>query len=82
MYVLFILRSSVYMIKSPLNYTGGKFKLLPQLMPLFPKENEYTSFVDLFCGGCNVAVNIHGKKVIANDYSTQLIDIYKYFQES
>ena len=70
------------MIKSPLNYTGGKFKLLPQLLPLFPKETEYTSFVDLFCGGCNVAVNIHGKKVIANDYSTQLIDIYKYFQES
>jgi len=70
------------MIKSPLNYTGGKYKLLPQILPLFPKENEYTTFVDLFCGGCNVAVNIKNKNVIANDYSTQLIDIYKYFQES
>lgn len=68
------------MIKSPLNYTGGKFKLLPQLLPLFPKETEYTSFVDLFCGGCNVAVNMPHKDVIANDYSTQLINIYKYFQ--
>ena len=24
-------------IQSPLNYTGGKFKLLPQILPLFPK---------------------------------------------
>ena len=70
------------MIKSPMNYTGGKYKLLPQILPLFPKEDEYTTFVDLFCGGCNVAVNIHGKPIIANDYSTQLIDIYKYFQEA
>lgn len=65
-----------------MNYTGGKYKLLPQILPLFPKEDKYTTFVDLFCGGCNVAVNIRGKKVIANDYSTQLIDIYKYFQEA
>ena len=21
-----------------MNYTGGKFKLLPQILPLFPKE--------------------------------------------
>ena len=70
------------MIKSPLNYTGGKFKLLPQLLPLFPKETEYTGFVDLFCGGCNVAVNIKNKKVIANDSLPQLIDLYQYLQET
>ena len=40
------------MIQSPLNYTGGKFKLLPQILPLFP--NNIDLFVDLFCGGCNV----------------------------
>lgn len=68
------------MIKSPLNFTGGKFKLLPQLLPLFPKEDSYSVFVDMFCGGCNVAVNMQSKEVIANDYSTQLINIYKYFQ--
>ena len=26
------------LIKSPLNYTGGKFKLLPQILPLFPLD--------------------------------------------
>lgn len=25
-------------IQSPLNYTGGKYKLLNQLIPLFPKK--------------------------------------------
>ena len=44
------------MIQSPLNYTGGKYKLLPQILPLFPKEID--CFVDLFCGGCNVGINI------------------------
>ena len=36
------------MIASPLNYTGGKFRLLPQLLPLFPGDTD--TFVDLFCG--------------------------------
>ena len=26
------------LIQSPLNYTGGKFKLLPQILPLFPEN--------------------------------------------
>ena len=37
------------LIKSPLNYTGGKFKLLPQILPLFPDNID--TFVDLFAGG-------------------------------
>lgn len=36
-------------VKSPLNYTGGKYKLLPQLLELFPKQ--VNTFVDLFAGG-------------------------------
>jgi len=38
--------------KSPINYTGGKFKLLPQILPLFPSNIDI--FVDLFAGGFNV----------------------------
>ena len=26
------------MIQSPLNYTGGKYKLLPQILPMFPGD--------------------------------------------
>ena len=25
-------------ISSPMNYIGGKYKLLPQILPLFPKD--------------------------------------------
>ena len=65
-------------IKSPLNYTGGKHKLLPQITPLFPKEID--TFVDLFAGGCNVAVNADAKRVVANDINTDIIELYKYFK--
>ncbi len=61
-------------IKSPLNYTGGKYKLLPQIIPLFPKEID--TFVDLFTGGCNVAVNVQANKKICNDLEPHLIDFY------
>jgi len=64
-------------IPSPLNYTGGKFKLLPQLLPRFPKEIDI--FVDLFCGGCNVGLNVEAERVIFNDISPELIRLYTSF---
>lgn len=66
------------MIQSPLNYTGGKFKLLPQILPLFPKN--INTFVDLFCGGCNVGINIDCKRVIYNDLDRNLLYLYNTFK--
>jgi adenine-specific DNA-methyltransferase len=65
-------------IQSPLNYTGGKCKLLPQIMPLFP--NKIDTFVDLFCGGCNVGVNVIADKVIFNDINHELYHLYTTFK--
>lgn len=62
------------LIKSPLNYTGGKFKLLPQILPLFP--DNIRMFVDMFCGGCNVGLNVNAEKIICNDYMYQIIELY------
>lgn len=62
------------MIQSPLNYTGGKFKLLPQILPLFP--NKIDTFVDLFCGGCNVGINVKASKHIYNDTNIYLLYLY------
>lgn len=64
-------------IKSPLNYIGGKYKLLPQLLPLFPQDTE--TFVDLFCGGGNVGVNANCKKIIFNDMNSILIEMFSAF---
>ena len=66
------------MIQSPLNYTGGKFKLLPQILPLFPKDIDV--FVDLFCGGCNVGINIESNRVIYNDLNENLLYLYNTFK--
>ena len=63
------------LVKSPLNYTGGKFKLLPQILPLFP-DNIHT-FVDLFAGGCNVGVNVKANSIICNDIESVVIDFMK-----
>ena len=57
-------------IQSPLNYTGGKFKLLPQILPHFPKNVDL--FVDLFCGGGNVGINVPCNKVVFNDNNALL----------
>lgn len=66
------------MIQSPLNYTGGKFKLLPQILPLFPSNIDL--FVDLFCGGCNVGINVNCQKVIYNDLDSNLLYLYNSFK--
>jgi len=68
------------MIKSPLNYIGGKYKLLNQLTPLFPKD--INTFVDLFAGGCNIGINIKANKIILNDNLTYLIELFKVFKDN
>lgn len=61
------------LIKSPLNYVGGKFKLLPQILPLFP--DNINTFYDMFCGGCNVGVNIKANKIVCNDKEQVVINL-------
>lgn len=65
--------------KSPMNYMGGKHKLLPQIEPLFPKEIEV--FVDLFCGGLDVSLNVKSDKKICNDLEPHIIDFYTNIQK-
>ncbi|WP_408954565.1 DNA adenine methylase [Natroniella sp. ANB-PHB2] len=67
-------------IKSPLNYTGGKYKILDQIIPLFPEGID--TFVDLFAGGFNVGINVTAKKVIYNDIVDYLIDLFYKFREN
>lgn len=64
-------------VKSPLNYTGGKYKLLDSLMPKFP--SNFTTFVDLFSGGFNVGANIECQKVVYNDISEEIMRLVKLF---
>ena len=62
-------------IKSPLNYVGGKYKLLKEILPLFP--NDIDTFVDLFGGGFNVGINVTANKVVYNDNNYYVYDLLK-----
>ena len=67
-------------IKSPLNYTGGKYKLLNSLFDIFP--SNINTFVDLFAGGFNVGVNVNANKIICNDQINYLIELYEFLEKS
>lgn len=65
------------MTNTPFNYTGSKYKILNQILPLFDYQKEY--FIDLFCGGGSVYTNVASKykKVLINDVITDLVLIHK-----
>ena len=62
---------------SPLNYIGGKARILDQLLPVFPEH--INTFVDMFCGGCNVGINTTAGNYIYNDSNRELIGLLKTF---
>ena len=65
-------------VKSPLNYTGGKFKIIRDLLEIFPKK--INTFVDLFCGGANVSANIQAEKIYSYDSFNPLITVLNFIK--
>ena len=66
-------------VKSPLNYTGGKYKLLNQIIPIFPSNLDL--FVDLFSGGSNVGVNVNAKRIVCVDKQEEIIRVMELFKK-
>lgn len=66
-------------VKSPLNYTGGKYKILNQIIPIFP--NNLDLFIDMFSGGANVGINVNAKKIICVDKQKEIIRIMELFKK-
>ena len=64
-------------IDSVMNYTGSKFKLLEQLLPVFDYTKPY--FVDVFAGGGSIYTNILDRyqKVLVNDVISDLVGIHQ-----
>ena len=63
------------LIKSPFNYIGGKYKLLPQLLTLFP--TNINNFYDVFGGGGSVSLNVNAKHIHYNDIIPHISDVFK-----
>ena len=61
--------------KCPLNYAGGKFRVLHELEKNFPKN--IPTLYDLFGGAGNVTANIKANKYVFNEINTYLYEIIK-----
>lgn len=66
------------LLKSPIFYMGNKYKLLPQLLPLFPKN--INKFYDLFGGSGCVSGNVEASMIIYNELNHNIYDLFCMFQ--
>ena len=72
---------TVKYLESPVFYMGCKYKLLKQIIPLFPKECD--TFYDLFGGSGVVCMNYKGKKkTIYNDFNQNVADLLIMFRDN
>ena len=62
------------LIKSPLNYIGGKYKLLPQILNVFP--DNVNMFYDIFGGGASISLNVKSKYVYYNDIVNYVSEMF------
>lgn len=67
-------------IKSPINYTGNKYRLLDQIIPLFPKD--INTFIEPFGGAFNVGINVEAKKYLYNDINIHLKELLEFFNNT
>lgn len=62
-------------IKSPINYTGNKYRILSQITKYFPQKID--TFVDLFCGGATVGFNVDANHIVLIDSDSKIINLLK-----
>jgi len=62
--------------RSPLFYVGDKYRLMKQLLDLFP--TEINNFHEPFVGGGTVFLNVEAKKYFLNDIDKHLVNIHKF----
>lgn len=73
------MKQELEFIKSPLNYTGNKYRILNQITPCFPEKVD--CMIDLFCGGATVGLNTKAKKVIFVDNNERVINLLIYLSK-
>ena len=68
-------------LESPIFYMGNKYKLLKQLIPLFPEECD--TFLDVFGGSCVVSMNYKGRvRTVYNEINDNVVNLVKMFKEN
>lgn len=62
--------------RSPLFYVGDKYKLLPNILDLFPEEIE--RYFEPFLGGGSVFLNVHAKEYYLNDIDSMIVMLHQF----
>lgn len=73
--VLLYIKKDIEFIKSPLNYSGSKNKLLPQMIKYLPGHID--TFIDVMGGAFNVGANVVANTVVYNEYNKYVYEIIK-----
>lgn len=63
-------------VRSPFFYVGDKYKLMPQLKELFPRD--ISSYIEPFVGGGSSFLNTMAKNYILNDVDPYVIKLHEY----
>lgn len=67
-------------VKYPLNYMGGKFKLLDKIKEEIKNYPSNSNFIDVFTGGANVGANVDFENIFcfdSNERQIELLNIIK-----
>lgn len=66
--------------RSPINYMGGKYRSLKNIIPNFAEDID--TFYDLFSGSGTVHLNTNANKIVSNDINDIVVDLQEYISKS
>ena len=68
----------IIMFKPLIPWIGGKRKLAPFLLPLFPNHTNHTCYVEPFCGAAALFFMKEPSEVeVLNDINSDLVNLYR-----
>lgn len=81
-YLFFIekLDPSDVIYESPLNYIGGKSKLIQGMRPYLPFQ--IGTLIDVFGGGFNFGINVPAGRTVYNDINGYVVELIRSFREN
>jgi len=67
-----------------MKYMGSKSRISKSIVPIIQNyidSNKITTYIEPFCGGCNIIDKIGCETKIASDSNEYLIELFKYLQQ-
>ena len=64
------------MIRSPFFYVGDKYKLMPQLSKLFPKN--ISLYIEPFVGGGSSMLSVDANEYLLNDINGNMVNLHNF----